>query len=236
MTAITIDTGDDDTQQLWLAVGDLVDRLPPGWVLIGGLMVQLHALERGVVNVRPTRDIDVLGQARPQGALSAIDKALRHDGFTLSDPDLDGYAYRYERDGLVVDVLAPEGIKPPPNLAGNLIAVDVPGGSQALTRAEVVTVTVGPQSFDINRPSLLGAVLIKARSLPVHADPESQRQDLLRLLSLIQDPRTTATDLKKSERGWLRDVEARLDFEAPSLLDADSQLRAELAYRLLTSA
>jgi hypothetical protein len=34
------------------------------------------------------------------------------DGFELVGPDLDGYAHRYRRAGLVVDVLAPEGIKP----------------------------------------------------------------------------------------------------------------------------
>lgn len=234
MTAITIDTGDEPTRKLWLAVGDLVDRLPNGWVLIGGLMVQLHALEHGSMGIRPTRDIDVLGQARPAGALGAIDKALQHDGFTLNDPDLDGYAYRYERDGLIVDVLAPEGIKPPPHLVGNLIAVNVPGGSQALTRAETVTVTVSTKSFSIKRPSLLGAVLIKSRALLVHADPESQREDLLRLLSLIEDPRATAAKLKSSERRWLRNAEAGLNLASPSLLDADAQRRAELAYRLLT--
>ena len=29
-------------------------------------MVQLHAIEHGVSDVRPTVDIDLLGQARPQ--------------------------------------------------------------------------------------------------------------------------------------------------------------------------
>jgi hypothetical protein len=36
----------------------------------------------------------------------------------MQAPDLDGYGYRYERDGVVVDVLAPDGVKPPPALAG----------------------------------------------------------------------------------------------------------------------
>jgi hypothetical protein len=73
MTRIEIDVEDDKTRRLWKAVGGLVDRLPGEWVLIGGLMVQLHALEHGITEVRPTRDIDILGQARPQGALTAID-------------------------------------------------------------------------------------------------------------------------------------------------------------------
>ena len=155
-------------------------------------MVQLHAMEHGVVDVRLTRDIDMLGQARPQGALPAIDAAPRSDGFDLQDPDLDGYGYRYERDGVVVDVLAPDALKPPPILAGGVTAVSVPGGTQALGRSEAVIVRVGERSFQLRRPTLLGAILIKARSLTVHVDPPSQREDLLRLLSLVDDPRGQA--------------------------------------------
>src|SRR6185312_13429527 len=69
----------------WATVCELVDVLPADWVLIGGLMVQIHAWERGVTDVRATVDVDVLGQARPPGALSEIDagtqaRRLRGDG------------------------------------------------------------------------------------------------------------------------------------------------------------
>jgi hypothetical protein len=57
----------------WEAVGELVELLPADWVLIGGLMVQLHAWEGGMTDVRATVDVDVLGEARPQRALQAID-------------------------------------------------------------------------------------------------------------------------------------------------------------------
>jgi hypothetical protein len=77
------------------------------------------------------------------------------------------------------------------------------------------------------------AVLIKARSLMVHADPAAQREDLLALLALIDDPRRMASELRTSERTWLRVVEQRLDPSALSLLDKDRTRRAELAYRLL---
>jgi hypothetical protein len=177
MSRIDIDLEDEETLWLWTAVGDLADRLPGEWTLIGGLMVQLHAVERGITDVRPTADVDILGQARPQGSLSAIEAALRREGFELVGPDLDGYAHRYERDGLVVDVLAPDGIKPPPRLGGGRKAVGVPGGSQALSRSETVTVTVKGRSFELRRPTLLGALLIKARSLMAHSDPETQRED-----------------------------------------------------------
>jgi len=36
MTAVVIDVEDPQTLELWTAVGELVDRLPGDWVLIGG--------------------------------------------------------------------------------------------------------------------------------------------------------------------------------------------------------
>lgn len=136
MSSVDIALDDEHALRLWAAVGDLVEQLPGRWALIGGLMVQLHALEHGVTDVRPTGDIDILGQARPQGALSTIDAALRDNGFEPVLPDLDGHAHRYERDGLIVDLLAPDGIKPAPDLGAGRKAIGVPGGSQALARSE----------------------------------------------------------------------------------------------------
>jgi hypothetical protein len=94
-------------------------------------------------------------------------------------------------------------------------------------------VTVNGRSFELRRPTLLGAVLIKARSLMVHSDPEAQREDLLALLALIEDPRQMAEQLRQSERRWLRVTEARLNLSGLGLLDADTMRRAELAFRLL---
>lgn len=233
MSRVEVDVEDEESRKLWKAVGELVDRLPGGWVLIGGLMVQLHALERGIVDVRPTRDIDVLGQARPQGSLRAIDEALRAEGFEPTGPDLDGFAHRYERSDLLVDLLAPDGLNPPPDLGGGVKAVGVPGGSQALKRSEIVTVSVDGNEFELRRPTLLGAILIKARSIMRHTDPESQREDLLRLLALVKDPRRMAADLKNSERKWLRQAEDRLRFDGVTLLDDVTVRNARFAYRIL---
>jgi hypothetical protein len=82
VSEINVEPADDESRRLWSSVGDLVALLPADWVLIGGLMVQLHAFELGVVDVRATKDVDVLGQVRPQGTLAAIDAALQREGFT----------------------------------------------------------------------------------------------------------------------------------------------------------
>jgi hypothetical protein len=233
---IEIVVSDDGTRALWNAVGKLAEKLPGDWVLIGGLMVQIHAQEHGLANVRVTHDIDLLGQARPQGTLMQIDRLLRSEGFALEAPDLDGYAQRYTRDGLVVDLLAPDGIEPPPKLAAGIKAIAVPGGNQALARSERVQVSIDGKTFELRRPTLLGAILIKARSLAVHRDPASQREDLLRLLSLVSDPRVIAPELRKTERKWLRGAETRLAFSEPANLDRATVLRAQQAYRLLLDA
>lgn len=129
MSSVEIATDDDGALRLWTAVGELVGELPRRWVLIGGLMVQLHALEHGATGLRPTRDIDVLAQARPQGALTAIDEALCAAGFQPALPDLDGYVHRYERGDVVVDLLAPDGIRPAPRIGARGKAIGVPGGA-----------------------------------------------------------------------------------------------------------
>ena len=71
---IEIAVADDETRALWKVVGELAGKLPGDWALIGGLMVQLHAVEHGFTDVRVTHDIDLLGQARPQGTLMRIDR------------------------------------------------------------------------------------------------------------------------------------------------------------------
>jgi hypothetical protein len=230
---IEISVADDESRALWTIVSKLAGKLPGNWVLIGGLMVQIHALEQGFTDVRVTHDIDLLGQARPQGTLMRIDGVLRDEGFVLEAPDLDGYAQRYTRGGVVVDVLAPDGIKPPPRLTDGIKAIAVPGGHQALVRSERVQVLVDGESFELRRPTLLGAILIKARSLAVHRDSESQREDLLRLLSLISDPRAIAPDLRPTERKWLRGAETRLAFSEPTGLTPATVRLARQAYRLL---
>lgn len=236
MTEIELVPPDDESARLWHGVSELAEMLPASWVLVGGLMVQIHAIEHGIENVRATTDVDVLGQARPQGPLAAIDKALRDEGFHAEGPDRDGYAHRYTRDGLIVDVLAPDGVEPPPALGGGRTAIGIPGGSQALVRQEEVTLRLADREFVVRRPTLLGAILVKARSLLVHHDPDSQREDLLLLLSLVEDPRAMAGELRKSERRWLREAEEALAFDRPAVVDAGRRRAARLAFRLLVGS
>jgi hypothetical protein len=167
MSAIDLDSERDEDRALWNSVGELTALLPADWTLIGGLMVQLPAIERGITDARVTTDID-----------------------------------------------------PPPTLVGNVSAVGIPGGSQALARTETVLVRLDGREFEL-RPTLLGAILIKPRSLAKHRDPDAQREDLLLLLSLVEAPRDLAAQMKRTERGWLRGAEERLRFDEPAAVTPD---------------
>ena len=40
--------------EAWNGLLDVAERHPTGWTLVGGQMVQLHCIERGVAPARPT--------------------------------------------------------------------------------------------------------------------------------------------------------------------------------------
>lgn len=228
---------DPESASLWRNFGRLASTvLPEGWTLVGGLMVQLHAYEAGDASVRVTTDIDILANARRQ-TIEKIARALEADDFQLDLPSpIDGTSHRWRRGELVVDLLAPEGLRRDPAIAGNIRTVQIPGGTQALQRTETVDVEIDSIRVRVYRPTLLGAVLIKSRAILVHADPDAQRADLVLLLSLIDDPRQMAGQLKGRERIWLRNCEQRLGLEDAVLMasfPSSRVRRARLAFELL---
>ena len=91
-------------------------------------------------------------------------------------------------------------------------------------------------SFQLLRPSLLGAILLKARALHVHSRPNDQREDLVLLLSFVPDPSALAGELKGNESKWLKEAEnsLRLD-ESVGRLDEPTVRRARQALGLLTA-
>jgi hypothetical protein len=232
---VRLDPADAVSRRLWSEVGRLADEvLADGWTLVGGLMVQLHAVEAGETDLRVTTDVDIVADTRAAGRFQRIVKALTEDGFELRDPGPFEIGHRWERDGLVLDLLAPDGLREDPRVSGRVRTVQVPGGTQALERTEVIEVEIDGVARRLRRPTLLGAILIKARSLLVHDDPDTQRADLILLLSLLDDPRVAARQLKGRERGWLRDAEGALALDDPDLAGPARTRRATAALSLLT--
>ena len=241
---IKIDPPTPEGKRLWQKTLELANAFGPNqrWTLVGGLMVQLHGFERGG-RARPTTDIDLLGDSRQRPAMTQrISEELVERGAEMTMPPVgsEDLGYKFELDGEVVEVLGSEGVRTDPRTIGKHTTFQVPGGTQALGRTEVVGVSLaGAEPVFVRRPSLLGAILIKARAVATQRDKfESDRQDLIRLLSFVDDPRALAQDdrLRPTERKWLRAVEELLPFgslELTSLFSATDLRRAEQAYRLL---
>lgn len=164
----------------WPDVAELAATVPAdAWSLIGGLMVQLHAVAAGLPVVRPTNDVDVLvhvetGRGRP----SEVADALERLGYRLK-PSIDprtGTAHRFVRDGTVVDVVTSGAGRsvvdivaadhaPPRSLERfrGYDLVQVAGGTQALRRTVRAEVEIiGTTRTAISVPDSFGALILKA--------------------------------------------------------------------------
>ncbi len=197
--------GHDD--ELWDVLIELTELQPGKWTLIGGQMVYLHALEHGETPPRVSTDLDVLVNARVvSGGTAEFVADLVARGFEMDGASPEGIAHRYRRDGVSIDVLAPEGLGPrtdltttPPNRT-----ISVPAGTQALTRTQLLPVRTGAREGMVPRPSLLGAVIVKAAAVDVDDAPQAQRQDLVFLLALVEDPLGVAGVLTAKDRQRIR--------------------------------
>ena len=79
--------------------------------------------------------------------------------------------YRFELEGEVIEVVGSEGVRRDPKTFGKCTTFQVPGGSRALSRTEIVRVSLdGNLPIELRRPSLLGAILIKARAVAARRD------------------------------------------------------------------
>lgn len=243
---ILISPPTDEASRLWGIALDLAEAFGDmEWSLIGGLMVQLHGLQHDD-DPRPTVDIDVLGDARRRPVMTErmAQIVIDRGGEVAMPPRSDRkLGYRFEIDGEVVEILAPDGLSSDPKTVDGLTTFQVSGGRQALDRTETVLVSLdGAAPSALRLPSLLGAILIKARVVAEKRRNkfDSDRQDLIRLLSYVEDPRGLAAQggLKDSEKKWLRRIAKKLDASDPTvaqLASPDVMERAHQALALLAA-
>lgn len=203
---IRIVSGSDAEAQLWRTTAE-VARLFAGlpWVLVGGLMVAILEREHGVTVSRTTVDVDALIDVR--GVTQATRQAairLEEAGF-VSEQTADGLAYRFVRGADIVDVLAPDHLGPRADIvtAPPGETLEAVGGRQALQRRRVVAVEAVGETFSVPIPSLLGAIVIKAR-VAAGSGREKHRRDLARLLALVDDVEPMSQEMSSKERGYLR--------------------------------
>ncbi len=240
----TIQLPDHGTEgRLWATVLDVANAQPSGWTLIGALMVMLHAHDHGLDTRRTTRDADALVDVRGIAqATRRLVATLEHLGWQLhpDHPKADDIGFRFAKDGLLFDVLAPDGLGQRTDLTTlpPLKTVPMTGGSRALQRTSVRAVALGDRAGRLRVPDLLGALVIKSRAAatdrtatadPGHR-PERHPEDLAVLYACATDLRALAADATNRDRRNLQD--------APEphwhVLEPRLRPQAQAAHRYLT--
>lgn len=241
VASMRIDLIDPDAMDLWRTVIKIAAAFGPDrrWCLVGGLMVALFAIEAQQAQ-RATSNIDVLADSRaqPSGTRWASER-LKTLGATIRQPEgLERErGFRFDLDGQIVDILAPDGLgRTGATTTGKLKTIQIPGGSQALRRVEVVEIAVGEEIVRLRRPKLIAAILLKGRALSVHSRPQDQRHDLVTLLSMLDDPRAARAAISAKEVRWLRSIADRLAIDDPIFEETFDRARlrtARVAFRFL---
>ncbi|MEQ6900774.1 hypothetical protein [Nocardioides sp. YIM 152588] len=227
--------------QLWHTLLDLGDELDVPWALIGGQMVLLHAIENGQVPPQISQDGDVIADVRAAPhALTRVVAGLEALGLELQTISADGLAHRYIRAAeprpVVIDVLAPEGLGERADLTTTPPGrtIEVPGGTQALRRTELVTVVHEGRRGTIPRPSLLAAIVGKAAATALPG-PERHYRDLALLCALAPDPFELAEQMTRKDQQRLRLASSLLDDGHPAWLLVPAPIRSagQIAYGVL---
>lgn len=238
-------------EQAWLLLLRLTETQHP-WVLIGGQLVHLLAIEHGAVLPRATLDADVLVNVRATpGSIGAVCAWLEDNGLTLEGYSADGIGHRFSKladpgPGTVsFDVLAPEGIgeravviTTPP-----FRTVNVPGSQSLIDNADTIDVVVvsadsgAATSGRIHRPSVLGALVGKAAATTIagRANPQRDWEDAALLLTILPDPVTVRTTLRPAEKRRLARISGLMSPEhaAWAVLPVEARRRGQAAARLL---
>jgi hypothetical protein len=199
-------------QQSWHALMDLWERLPGGWMLIGGQLVHLHCAERGASPSRATNDVDAVVDVRAASdMLKRFTAVLQEMGFR-PDTSGDGLQHRWRRDEAQLDVLLPEGIgerAASRHGVGGAPSLEAPGTTQALARSRPVEVVVGARTGTVIRPNLVAALIGKAAArTQITADGAAARHciDFTVMATLVSAHDFRETPLGPKDRQRLRSM------------------------------
>jgi hypothetical protein len=195
-------------EQSWKGLLELSARVPAGWCLIGGQMVFLLCRERGAWPARPTEDADAALDVRAQPAIVAtVTRSLAECGFTSAGESREGHQQRWIRGAARIDLVIASGVgersRRRQGVTGGSVP-EAPGAQGALDRAERVEVSVGDLEGAVWRPSLLGAIAMKAAAYvqPAGRDRARHLTDVAVLATLLEpsDVRGFAASSRETAR------------------------------------
>lgn len=236
---IELPTEPEDVAALWRELLDLADEMPVPWILIGAQMVALHAWHAESEPPRTSRDGDVLVNVRrkPTGT-RVLAEHLDSRGFEMTGPNRQGLGHEFLRDGVAIDILAPDNLGSRASLETlhHARTLSVPGGTQALARAETVDVSLGTRKGSISFPNLLGAIILKLRAIAIDDVPEAQKADVALLLSLVNDVDELSRQLTPAEHRLLQHYPEFGDPDSAAYGGVDRSREAAATYRRLAQS
>ena len=168
------------------------------WCLIGGLMVEILLISRGVLMLRPTDDGDIIGDVvADRSVLRKLGRALIDMGFEelpAGRAGEIGVRFQEPTSGAFIDILAPEAslrLRRVVSTQSDKRALEAPGTDVAIETATEVSViyAVDEPPLTIRVPSMLGALYAKATAWHVITNArESQKhlQDAAALLTVAR--------------------------------------------------
>lgn len=227
----------DDFHEMWSELFWLRLNAPAPWVLIGAQMVALHGWLRGREAIRPSQDADLLVNVRTvTSGTELMGQTLVERGYEFELPNPEGVGHRFRAGATSLDVLGPDGLGERASLRtiSGAHTVEVPGGSQALSRATDADVTSRDMTGIIPLPNLLGAILVKIRAIAVDDSPAAQRRDVAFLLSLVEEPDPLVAEMRPSERSWLKKHPYLSDSSNESYRGIENAEDAAIVFRRLS--
>ncbi|WP_146194750.1 hypothetical protein [Bifidobacterium callitrichidarum] len=218
---------------------------PTSWRLAGGLMVQAHAMMRGLSS-RPTTDADFLVDVLThKHAVREVRDALQNMGFQVTRGSLTGYTTRMVCGNSSVDLLVDNHLSPYLRsralLSGHQM-LGMPGSRRAVARSMIVDLRFERRTASVCMPDVLGALLMKAASWRETRQGDRSRHllDAALLASLIDDPIEALLRLdnrSRSDRRNIRTLRDTLllpdDDFAFRQLDAEHEENAKLVLEVL---
>ena len=227
----------------WNTVIEIAERInPERWLLVGGLMVQAHAMIAGRY-VRATTDIDMLIDVMADTKnIHAVIRGLESLGFELKEPGLRGTAFhRMVKGELIVDLLVSDHLpsnKRKLSVVNRWPMLEVSGGAQAVERKSQLNIVSDDASVSVMIPDLLGSLIMKAAaSISDTRDAERHLQDVALLSSLVNDHVAFIDRMHGSDKKRIGAVAAMLSNQNNSawlLLDPHDRIAGRDTLRILS--
>ncbi len=189
----------------WPQAAELARAIPSEqWTLIGGLMVQLHAVHAGLPASRATVDVDmVLHIETGKTTFGGVREQLEKLGYTLRLPMGDGPVHRFERADEQVDVMVADHLAPKwqPKVRGVPVFA-VPGGTSALRKTVCFDLAIGDAAIRLSVPDVLGALVLKGAAYKADTrDPSRHLDDAAVLACAVDNPMDERKRMQGSDHG-----------------------------------